>query len=99
MKRRLLVFSAAVLFLVTIATAQVRIEYDANNGLEPDDPNLGLGFWSVRYGKASFPNEDKGPFVTEDDDTTDFRGGGGRYYRRQFTTDEFNDETDLRVEA
>lgn len=76
--------------------SEMRIDYVASSGLEPHDPELGLGFWSVELGEASFA--DVG-LVTVDADTDDYRGGGGRYYRRQFTEEEFNDKTDLRIEV
>ena len=71
--------------------AEVRIEYTPDKGLEPDDPQLGLGFWSMRSGEAEFPDEGKGPLLSVDDEAEDDRGGAGRYYRRPFTEEEFNE--------
>jgi len=76
--------------------AEIRIDYMASKGLEPHNPGLGLGFWSVELGEASF--SDVG-LVTANSDAEDYRGGGGRYYRHQFTEKEFNAFTNLRIEA
>ena len=64
--------------------SEMRIDYVASSGLEPHNPELGLGFWSVELGEASF--SDVG-LVTVNANAEDYRGGGGRYYRRQFTDD------------
>ena len=91
--------SSICLVLAAAATGQVRIEYDANSALEPDDETLGLGFWAMRYGTSRFPDTNGGSLLTIDDDPEDERGSGAHYYRRQFTKQEFNDKTDLHVEV
>ena len=86
----------------------VDIFYDANVSKEPHDEFLGLDFWSVGTGGASFRSDDEGLLVTDDKDieievlrdpNLYYRRGAGRYYRRQFTREEFNGKTDLRIEV
>ena len=91
------------------AWAEVRIEYHPDKKLEPHSEALGLGFWSVESGHASFSDDAPVCMVTADNDTEladlpsrgspYYRKGSGRYYRRQFTKSEFNDNTNLRVEV
>ncbi len=76
--------------------AGLRIDYAAASGLEPHHPSLGLGFWSAELGRAKLSG---GDLVTWDVFSDDYRGGRGRYYRREFTDEEFNDATALRVEV
>ena len=56
-------------------------------------PPGGPGFFATPTGAAHVSNT----LLTIDADTTDYRGGGSRYYRRQFTREEFNSHTNLRI--
>jgi len=93
------IFIMMFIVLTDAAGGQVKIIYDADSGLEPSDPSLGLGFWSVKTGGVNFRNAGKGPLLTIDEEADDARGGGGRYYRFQLTDEEFNEQTDLRIEV
>jgi len=88
---------------------RVLLDYEANCGLEPHDPALPLGFWSVSLGEASF--SDEGLLVTVDDDpgarapyTTEPDPNylkrhftEGRYYRRQFAEDEIGPRNSVSI--
>lgn len=89
-----------LLFLLALplaALAEVKVDYNPALHLEPNAPQLRLGFFGTVTGQASFPDSTGGPLLTHDPFADDLRGGGGRYYRRQFSPAEFNDSTDLRV--
>ena len=90
------VIIAWCLILLPAATGEVRIDYDPGMMLKPNDPSLKLNFSSLDKGEVTFVD---GALVTVDSDTIDTRGGWGLYYRRQFSQQEFNENTDLRIEV
>lgn len=91
---------------------QVRIDYEPAIGLEPHHPSLGLGLWSIALGEASFSETTVALMTGCVDSPASFKYDpeansrmkwkqftAGRYYRRQFSQEEFNDKTDLRIEV
>lgn len=90
------------------AIAEVQIEYNPETHLEPHAEELELHYWSAGSGSATFPRKDGGPLLTADDDLQlaipreklkPREGATDRCFFRPFTPEEFNDATDLRIEA